>query len=98
VASDYDMPPSHLIDIILQFDKEVPEPEVLDSIAKHTHTLQAQKQKAKIPQSMTLLEPEDADYVNELQSRKLLLENFLDVKYADQKVALMNFLEQHKLV
>jgi len=56
-----------------------------------------QKRKEKIIPN-TILQPDNADYVNELQSWKLLLENFLDAKYADQKDVLIDFLQKHQLL
>lgn len=92
------MPSPHCIDMILQFSWITPVPWDIEQIAHRTHSLQVQKKKEKLSSTTVLLEPENADYVNELQSRKLLLENFLDVKYADQKDVLMDFLDKHKLL
>lgn len=98
VVESIELPPSHLMDMVLQFSWTTPVPSDIEHIANQVHILQVQKKKEKLAQTDTLLQPENADYVNELQSRKLLLENFLDVKYADQKDGLMDFLDQYKLL
>lgn len=98
VVKNIEFPPSHLIDMVLQFSWSAPTPTHIEEFSHQTHTIQVQKKKEKWVQSTIPLEPENADYVNELQSRKLLLENFLNVKYADQKDILMNFLDEHKLL